>query len=180
MGHTMGAQHAWLRKLSRQEQEELFVDLARAVGSIKSPTEAATLLRDLLTEAEIAMVAKRLAIAELLIGGVPYRDICQDLKVGYTTVARISEWLNRSGEGFRLALERMKPAQERDAMVRLAEVGATRSRATMYNWPQKLIEEIMVTATKQQRQRIKEILDSTKEKTKLHRELDAVFKRFGY
>lgn len=172
----MGAQQVWLRKLSREDREELFVDLARAVSTIKSPTEAATLLKDLLTEAEIAMVAKRLAIAELLVGGVGYQEISNHLKVGYTTIARVSEWLNRSGEGFRLVLERMKPARERDAMVRLAAAGATRGRATMYNWPQKLLEEFMVTATKKQRQRIKEILDATNEKTQMHRELERVLK----
>lgn len=175
----MGAQQVWLRKLSHQEQEELFINLARAIASVSSPTEAAALIKDILTEAEIAMLAKRLAIAELLVGGVTYQEISGHLKVGYATIARVAEWLNRSGEGYRLALQRMKPAQERDQMMRLATTGARKGRATMYNWPEKLLEEFMVTATKKQRERIKEILNTSKEKTAMHRELKHILKRFN-
>jgi len=175
----MGAQQGWLRKLSYKEQEELFINLARAIASVGSPTEAAALIKDILTEAEIGMVAKRLAIAELLVGEVTYQEISEHLKVGYATIARVAEWLNRSGEGYRLALQRIKPARERDAMVRLAAAGATRGRATMYNWPEKLLEEFMITATKKQRERIKEILDATKKKTLMHRELERALKLFN-
>ncbi|MBI3260864.1 hypothetical protein HYZ64_00635 [Candidatus Berkelbacteria bacterium] len=174
----MGAQQVWLRKLSREDREELFIDLARAVAAIESPTEAATLLKDLLTEAEIGMVAKRLSIAELLVGGVNYQEISNHLKVSYTTIARVSGWLNRSGEGFRLVIQRMKPARERDQVMRMAVSGAKRGRATMYNWPEKLLEEFMITATKKQRGRIKEIIETSKEKTEMHRELERMLKRF--
>jgi len=173
----MGAQQVWLRKLSREDRAELFIDLARAVSSVGSPTEAASLLKDLLTEAEIGMIAKRLAIAEMLVGGANYQDITDHLKVGYNTIARVSLWLERSGEGFRLALERMKPARERDSTMRLKAAGAIKGRATMYNWPQKLLEEIVLTANKKQRQRIKEILETSKEKTQLHKELIFLLKR---
>lgn len=175
----MGAQQGWLKKLSYKEQEELFINLARAIASVSSPTEAAALIKDIFTEAEIGMVAKRLAIAELLVGEVTYQEISGHLKVGYATIARVAEWLNRSGEGYRLALQRMKPARERDQEMRLVAAGARKGRTTMYNWPEKLLEEFMITATKKQRERIKEILNTSKEKTAMHRELERMIKRFN-
>lgn len=176
-----GAHQVWVKKLGPQQREELFVHFARAVSLVRSPVEAAQLIQDLLTEAEVTMLSKRLAIAELLIAGDSYQDICQSLKVSYSTVARVSHWLQTSGDGYRMIVQRMEPARERDELERTRPIARSwRRRYPSYYWPQLLLEGIIASANKKQRERIKEVLSRTREKTRLHRQLERVFKEFGF
>jgi len=55
-------------------------------------------LRDLLTVGELADVANRLQIIEMLQKGVPQRQIADKLGVGIATVTRGSHHLKRSSE----------------------------------------------------------------------------------
>jgi len=55
-------------------------------------------LRDLLTVGELADVANRLQIIEMLQQGVPQRQIADKLGVGIATVTRGSQHLKRSSE----------------------------------------------------------------------------------
>ena len=55
-------------------------------------------LRDLLTVGELADVANRLQIIEMLQQGVPQRQIADKLGVGIATVTRGSHHLKRSSE----------------------------------------------------------------------------------
>lgn len=55
-------------------------------------------LRDLLTVGELADVANRLQIIEMLQQGVPQRQISDKLGVGIATVTRGSHHLKRSSE----------------------------------------------------------------------------------
>lgn len=176
----MGAQRKWLVKLSTEQRDELFIQLVRAIASVRSPVEAASLVKDLLTESEVGMLAKRLEIARLLMRGLTFEEITEGLKVSHATVARINHWLQNSGEGYRLAVERLRPAEERDRGERLVRAGARRQRATMYNWPQALLEELVANASKKQKQKIKELLTEVKVKTQLNQQLEDVFKSQGY
>ena len=93
-------------KLSKQEQEELLIDFCNAVSSIKDSKEAAQFLKDLLSPQEAEMLAKRMKIADLLLKGWKYKQIGEQLKVGEGTIARISEWLKFTGDGYRLIVKR--------------------------------------------------------------------------
>jgi hypothetical protein len=46
-----------INKLSKSEQQELFIDFATALASIKNPIEAASFVKDLLSEGEVIMLA---------------------------------------------------------------------------------------------------------------------------
>lgn len=59
------------------------------------------LLSDLLTESELLMVSRRLAIARRLLSGQSRLRIKRDLKVGFDTIARVSSWLEGKFEDYR-------------------------------------------------------------------------------
>ena len=65
--------------------------------SIDAPEVMEKALRALLTENELADVAKRLQIIEMLKQGVPQRQIADKLGVGIATVTRGSHHLKRLG-----------------------------------------------------------------------------------
>lgn len=62
-------------KLQKTEKLKLLTALCEAISCTKNSQEAAKLLTDLLSPAEIEMVAKRLEIAKLLIKGYSYDEI---------------------------------------------------------------------------------------------------------
>lgn len=54
------------KKLSKQEQDELFIRFAKVLSTLHGSIEAANFIRDLLSEQEALMLARRIWIAELL------------------------------------------------------------------------------------------------------------------
>lgn len=84
--------------------------LMRAIASIKNEDEAASLLRDMLTPAEIEEFANRLTIAQLLTKGLPYLEIAKQVGASTTTVTRVAHWLNNGCGGYELALKRILKA----------------------------------------------------------------------
>ncbi len=64
----------------------------------KSPEAMEKTLRDLLTLGELADMANRLQIIEMLQQGVPQRQIADKLGVGIATVTRGSLHLKREGQ----------------------------------------------------------------------------------
>lgn len=82
--------------------ESLFVE---CVSRCEKPSVAADFLDDLLTKTEKVMIAKRIAIALMLLKQQDPRDISETLKVSYPTIYRVKTWLSYKGVGFRALLE---------------------------------------------------------------------------
>ena len=161
-------------KLTKKESEDLILRFCQALTQIKKPEEAVKFITDLLSKSEAEMLAKRLKIAELLLEGETYQDIREALKVSHTTVARVSEWLKIQGEGYRLIVERTK---------KLAKIEPQKPRLVgmkrlypQYYWPEILLQEIVYSASKRQKQRLQKILDSLGEKTKLYKQLSRLIR----
>ena len=60
-----------------------------------TPEAMEDILRDLLTGSELVEIANRLQIIEMLLQGVPQRQIADRLGVGIGTVTRGSKWLKK-------------------------------------------------------------------------------------
>jgi len=164
-----------ISRLSKKEREDLILEFCTAVASVKKPVEAMKFIRDLLTEQEIEMLAKRLRIARLLLEGMTYKEIERDLRVGQNTVARVSEWLRVSGEGYRMIVERV---EKKDHYLKdyYDEDRAYQRRFAIYHWPELLIDDLVKRSDRKQREKLQESLKVVGEKSKLYRRLDKVFK----
>jgi TrpR-related protein YerC/YecD len=159
-------------KLSRGQQEELFIKLARSLAALPTAQESAELLKDLLSESEALMLARRLQIAELLIGGETYATIREETKASPGTISRVQTWLGLYGEGYRTVVKRMKHDQsESHKEVTLSFADAKR-KYPMYFWPQLLLEELVKTANAREKARLKKVISQMKEKTQLSRQLN--------
>ena len=93
-----------LRHWPSGEHEELFA----AIASMKTPEEAARLLRDLCTVSELDAMAHRWQVAQLLDEGLPYLEVARRAHASTTTVTRVAQWLRRGEGGYGLALKRRK------------------------------------------------------------------------
>lgn len=80
-------------------------ELFAAVGSFK---EADLLLQDILTPQEMASLAERWQIVQLLARGVPQREISEKLNVSISKVTRGSRVLQYGKQGFVHFLKKLK------------------------------------------------------------------------
>ncbi|MAG11792.1 MAG: hypothetical protein CMI52_03215 [Parcubacteria group bacterium] len=88
------------QKLSEEKEKAILVILCHVITRLKKMDQVAEFLSNLLTPAETRMIAKRLAVANMLIENHKYKAIAKELNVGEATVARMSEWINNSEKGF--------------------------------------------------------------------------------
>lgn len=82
-------------------------DLINAISLVKTPTETALLLKDLLTSKEIKNLAKRLRIAKLHLIGKTEREIADELHCSFATISKVNTWLNEGGEGLRKVISKL-------------------------------------------------------------------------
>lgn len=152
-------------KLSSKKRKELIVDLCRALAVLRSSEEVAEALTDLLSPKEVETIAKRLQIAELLVNGEDYEAIRRELKVGYSTIARVNTWLNLSGNGFKIMLSRKKksPKDNRPSEEDIYDPYSwhnIKRRYSMNFWPQLLIEEFIRVADRKEKEKIRKIFEN--------------------
>lgn len=163
-----------INRLSKKEQEQLISRFCQAITQIKKPEEAAAFITDLLTQSETEAFAKRLKIAEELLAGAKYQDIAKELKVSQTTIARVNEWLKISGRGYRTIIERLKKLPPIDAIP--PRLSLLERRYPQYYWPQILLKEIVYTASKRRKERLRKIISQLPKKSKLYKELSTLLR----
>lgn len=86
-------------------------NLYKAILSLENEEECKKFLRDLLTEREIKEFSNRWKVAQLLNAKVPYEKIEKQTGMSSTTIARISKWLNKGKNGYRLVLNKLENSQ---------------------------------------------------------------------
>lgn len=169
------------QKLSRNDEEKLLIEFCKAIVELKTPIEAAHFIKDLLSKQEARMLAKRIAIARFLIEGDSYESIRHKLIVSYGTIARVNQWLQTSGEGYRLIIKRVGPeksAQQEfiEEMEKPVSWKQIKKRHSIYFWPELLLEEIVKSAKKRQKEQLRTILGKFDDKSELFEKLDGLLK----
>lgn len=91
-----------MKTWKNKSSDELF----NAVLELASLDEARRFFRDLLTEGEILEFANRFKVAKMLYTNKPYSKIEKNTGMSSTTIARISKWLHRGKNGYRLIFDR--------------------------------------------------------------------------
>lgn len=163
-------------KLSKSEINKILYQLCLAIAETKNPNEAAEFLRDLLSYKESEMIAKRLKIAELLIKDYTYQNIEEHLKVSATTIARVQEWLQISGEGYKMAIMRTnnKIKTSENKNINFENWQTLKKKFPAYYWPEILLENIVANSNKRQKAQINAViskLDKSKEKSEIYKKL---------
>lgn len=94
--------------IPKETEKKIRKAFIKALVDIGSEREMERYIFDLLTPTEQIMLAKRLAIAALLIEGLPYREIAERIKVSTATIGRVKLWLGTAGDGYRLVIKKIK------------------------------------------------------------------------
>jgi len=93
--------------ISKNIADRIFDVFIKTLIKIKNNKDAHNLAQDLFSPTERIMLAKRLAIAYLLMKNYPYREISQLLRVSGTTIASVNSSLQYGKNGYKTILERI-------------------------------------------------------------------------
>ncbi len=92
-------------KLRDKETDKLF----EAILTLKTVDECYRFFEDLATIGEIKALAQRLEVAKMLDAGMTYEDIVAATGASTATISRVKKCLNYGADGYRIALERVRP-----------------------------------------------------------------------
>lgn len=93
--------------LNRKEKNKIKKLLFQTIVDLKNSDEAHLFLEAILSEVELEVLAKRLAIVHRLDEGQSYDQIKRELQTSSTTVATMAEQLKKN-QGLRLALKKIR------------------------------------------------------------------------
>lgn len=93
--------------LRKEVEKRLFELFWEVIEKLRTKEQIEKFLKDLLTPTEEIMLAKRVAIALMLLKKYDYRTIRDTLKVSLTTIGKVSLWLKYEGGGYREVLEKI-------------------------------------------------------------------------
>lgn len=100
--------------LKKKVREEIIRSFWWLIACFQRESEVERFFNEFLTETEKLMFAKRLAIALMLEKGYSFYDIRNTLKVSTSTIFRISNWLEKSGGGYRVAIKKFTRKEKLD------------------------------------------------------------------
>jgi len=176
------AKFSYPSKLSKKEQEEILFRFCQTISNIKNPIEAMNFVKDLLSPQEAEMLAKRIKIAELLLLGCDYGEIQKLLKTSPSTVARVSEWLKYSGDGYRMLIERLPKetdSKKENLPSDYFSWSGFKKRYPMTFWPQLLLEEFIGGASVRQKKRMRDAIKEMDKKNEIYKRIDKALRESG-
>lgn len=92
------------RELDSDSKMKYLDLLWTSIAQLETREEVKHFFKDLLSESEAVMLARRIEIAKRLIGGESYEKIAIDLKVGMDTISRVQQWLTSGFGGYEKAV----------------------------------------------------------------------------
>ena len=98
------------RKVHQDIEEKMYETFWEAISQLRAKGDIQRFLGDLLSPVEQQMIAKRIAIAALLMRGYGYEAIQNILKVSDATVAKVSRALN-SNQGYKIIINKIAKSE---------------------------------------------------------------------
>ena len=101
------------RELTPQARMRYLDILWTSIALLESRDEVKNFFKDLLSETEAIMLARRITIALNLLEGKSYEEICLELNTSRATVAKVHSWLNSGFGGYEIAIKKLKQVRQK-------------------------------------------------------------------
>ncbi|MFH1048156.1 MAG: YerC/YecD family TrpR-related protein [Patescibacteria group bacterium] len=102
-----------MRKLDSNSKMKYLDLLWTSIAQLETRDEVKQFLKDILSESEAIMLARRIEIAKRLLEGESYDNIANKLGVGKDTIGRVQEWLTSGFGGYEKAIGGFDKALEK-------------------------------------------------------------------
>jgi TrpR-related protein YerC/YecD len=100
--------------MNKDDRYKLLDELYDMISVLDSKEEVKNFFRDLLTPSESLMLARRIAIAKMLLSGSTYDEVKEKLNVGYDNIKSVYRWLYDGFGGYNLALEKVAKRKKKE------------------------------------------------------------------
>lgn len=104
-----------------------------SIAELKSREEVKNFFKDLLSESEAIMLARRIKIAKHLLEDKSYDEINKQMKAGKNTIANVHNWLVSGFKGYENALEKFDVAVKK----RFSKRESARDMPYSFTWLKK-------------------------------------------
>ena len=88
--------------------------LLQAIMKLETMEECSNFFEDLCTISELRAMEQRFQVAAMLDEGRIYSDIAKETGASTATISRVNKCLTYGSDGYRVVLDRMKHAEEKD------------------------------------------------------------------
>lgn len=102
------------KSISPQEKEKYLDLLWTSILTLKTKEEVKNFFKDLLSEQETIMIARRILIAKELLQGKGYDQIREEHRVGKSTIASVQHWLMHGFGGFEKTSKEIKKSAKQN------------------------------------------------------------------
>lgn len=109
-------------KLSIEEKKKYLGEFYTMVSLLKNREEVKNFFKDLLTLSEVVMISRRLQVAKMLLAGHPYEAIREKLRIGFTTINSVDQWLNNGFGGYRNIIQKFNKGNKKIKSRRKGEI----------------------------------------------------------
>jgi len=103
-----------LSSVDNKDRYELLDELYDMISVLENREEVKNFFRDLLTPSESLMLARRIAVAKMLLAGATYEEIRNKLKVGHDNIKSVYRWLYDGFGGYDLALKKIAKKKSKE------------------------------------------------------------------
>lgn len=103
-----------LSSIDNKDRYELLDELYDMISVLENREEVKNFFRDLLTPSESLMLARRIAVAKMLLAGATYEEIRSKLKVGHDNIKSVYRWLYDGFGGYDLALKKLAKKKSKE------------------------------------------------------------------
>ena len=87
-------------EISPKEKRKIIENFFEVVLKMKTKKEIIDFFMGLLASSETLMFARRIQIAQMIVGGKTYEDIRSKMKVGYDTITKTEKWLHGNDDKY--------------------------------------------------------------------------------
>ena len=101
------------RYLDPKDRTRYLDTLWTTIAQLDSREEVENFFRDLLSETEAIMLARRIIIAQQLLKGRSYDEISAELKSSPSTVAKVHRWLTSGFGGYEKTVKKLEMARDK-------------------------------------------------------------------
>lgn len=91
--------------LDKTLEQQLFREFWSSVSKLRNANEVSAFFSDLLSDVEEKMLAKRFAVAVLILRGKRPVDIARAVHVSYSTIASVAAWVGHASPKMRSLLQ---------------------------------------------------------------------------
>ena len=112
-------------KLEPKEKRRLLDEFYTMVSYLKDKKEVENFFKDLLSEGEAIMLARRIQVAKKLLEGLTFEEIKKQLKVGFDTITSVQHWLMEGFGGYLKTLQKDFTEQIKNEKERVRGINKT-------------------------------------------------------